>query len=260
MIYRIKNYLKARIAATAWFQLQLRAARQHFEPYVKELDLPGIDGRFFFATQQAKDWYDPVKAYAKLEYRWIVENVHLINQSIVDAGAHHGHYSVFFALASNKSCGLISVDPYPMNCAITELNLLLNQSAARIERCAIADRAGTVHFINESNGRIIEEGGILVESRTLHQLAPDANVVKLDVEGAEYEIIPASLDQLSRVHTWIVEIHPYNKPHPDQIITRFLRRNYEVLYVNRDKNQVEPYRLSTQWHSHSTIFARRSKQ
>ena len=258
MLNKLKRFIQARIIQKDWFQSLLQSVRNPgFEPYVKELDIEGISSRFFFATPQAKEWYDPIKPYAKLEYEWVIENVKLEGQKVLDGGAHHGQYSVVFALAASRQCHLVSVDPYPMNCALTEINLLLNDTKTRIEQCAISDKNGEVHFAKQSNGRIIKGGGLLVKARTLDSLLPDAEVVKLDVEGAEYTIVPAAVEKLSRIHTWIIEIHPIGKPHPDKIINLLLDRGYEVLYVNREKNQVEQYKLNTEWRIHSTIFARR---
>jgi FkbM family methyltransferase len=261
MLERLKQSAKWRLAHAHWFQSLVQAPWvPSFEPYVKTLDIRGIGGRFLFATPQAKAWYDPLKPYAKLEYEWVIENVPLKGQKILDAGAHHGQYSVVFALAAAPPAQLVAVDPYPMNCALTELNLLLNGVNATIEECAVAATNGEVHFERQSNGQIIAEGGFIVPARTLDSLLPDADVIKLDVEGAEYSILPAAIDSLPSAHTWIVEIHPIGNPHPDQLITLFQERGYEVFYVNRDSNVVEPYRLNTDWKIHSTVFARRSQR
>jgi FkbM family methyltransferase len=214
-----------------------------FEPYVMDLDVEGIRGRFFIGTPQAEEWYDPIKPYAKLEYEWVIKNVLLRGQKIVDVGAHHGHYALVFNLGSDRSAQVTAVDPYPMNCTFVELNLRLNECPVQIEQCAVTAEEGMVHFARESNGRIIPDGGILVEGRTLDSILPDAEVVKLDVEGEEYHIIPQAIDRLPSVHTWIVEIHPYDNPHPDQIVDLFLSRGYEVLHLSREQMRVEPYRM-----------------
>jgi len=231
-----------------------------FEPYTTSLDIKGIDAKFFIATAQAKKWYDPLKLYATVEFEWVLQNISLENQTIVDGGAHHGAYSVLFALGSNKSCKLVAVDPYPSNCELIEKNLSLNGATARIEQCAIHNKNAMVHFMDRSNGQITEKGGILVAAHTLRQLAPDAEIVKLDIEGAEYWVIPETIDALNRAHTWIIEIHPAGRVHPDKLIKLFLKRGYEIMYVNHAKNCVEPCRLSMPWKSHSTIFARRKIQ
>ena len=81
MLRRLKSFVQSRIARTGWYQSQLRSAVESgFEPYVGSLDIEGISGRFFYATPQAKEWYDPIKPYAKLEYEWVIDNVSLEGQ------------------------------------------------------------------------------------------------------------------------------------------------------------------------------------
>lgn len=256
MIHKIKNSLREKKKLIKYYIDAIR--NKDFEPYMKDLDIKGINGRFFFATPQAKEWYDPIKPYAKLEYEWVIQNVPLNKMKIIDGGAHHGQYSVFFALAANPPSKLVPIDPYPMNCALTEINLSINRCEADIQQCAISESQGEVHFDHQSNGRILTEGGMLVNARTLDSILPDADVVKLDVEGAEYRIIPAAVDKMSCVHTWIVEVHPLGNPHPDEIIRCFLDRGFKIYYLNRARNMVEPYCLNTEWRIHSTIFALRS--
>lgn len=230
---------------------------KEFTPFAAPFRTGDLAGRFFFATAQAEQWYGTLKPYTDLEFRWVLENVPLTSQRIVDGGSHHGLYTVVFALGSDGTADILAVDPFPMNCTLTEINLRLNDATAEIEQCAISGSNGTANFLNQSNGRLIDSGGIEVQTRTLPSLMPDANIVKLDVEGAEYKIIPHAIDQMDQVHTWIVEVHPINNPHPDDIYDLFKDRGFNVLWVNRETNQVEPYVPGSEWTIHTTIFARR---
>ena len=180
----------------------------------------------------------------------------LENKTIVDGGSHHGHYSLFFAMAAKKTGRLISVDPFPMNNTLTRVNLTLNGFEPEIVRCALSDQNGQVRFSNESNGRIVHgKSGVMVEAKRLDAVCDTADVIKLDVEGAEYSILPVALERCPSVSTWIVEVHPMNMPHPDGLVRLFEKHGYDVFYVNRDLNKVEQYRLGTEWRIHSTLFA-----
>jgi len=254
-----KNFFRKIRVRIKWILRILDRRVAFFEPYVMDLDIEGVPGRFFIGTLQAAEWYDPIKPYAKLEYEWVIQNVPLRDQKIIDIGAHHGHYALVFNIGSDRSAHVVAVDPYPMNCTLVELNLLLNGCPVEIQQCAVAARDGEVHFSRESNGRIIPDGGIVVAARTLDSILPGVNVVKLDVEGEEFNIIPQAIDRLESVHTWIVEIHPYNNPHPDELVNIFLSRRYEVLHLNRDPMRIEPYRMGMDWEVHATIIARREK-
>lgn len=234
-----------------------------FVPYIKKVTLNTAEFRFFHATPEAREWYDPLKPYARLEYDWVLENVALAGRNFLDAGAHHGQYAVVIG-AAFPDCRIVSVDPLQENIDITEVNLRLNGLNAELVRCVVSDHDGEVRFSDPaglpgSNGRIVEGGGMVVESRRLCSVMPDANVVKLDVEGEEFKIIADQVDTMQAVDTWIVEVHPFAQQfggaHPDVLIKEFRQRDFKVLWVNRDKNIVEPYVPGTTWAIHSTIFA-----
>lgn len=228
-----------------------------FEPYLSHIDINGVHAKFLLATPLAKRWYDPIKPYAQLEYEWVVRNVKLKGQNVLDGGSHHGQYSVVLAAAAENDCYLVSVDPLPVNCALTEVNLRLNGYEPHIYQCALSEHNGEVRFDMRSNGRIVDSGGVPVPAKTIDRIQPDSNVVKLDLEGAEYAVLPPALEVMTQVHTWIVEIHPSGNPHPDTLISALFEKGFEVLYVDRAANDVVPYRLQTPWKVHSTIFARR---
>ena len=81
-----------------------------FHPYITTSCIGTMEMRFFIATAQARHWYDPISENSKLEYNWLLDNVDLSGQRIIDGGANHGHYSVFRGLAG-KGSTIISVDP-----------------------------------------------------------------------------------------------------------------------------------------------------
>ncbi len=227
----------------------------NFLPYIKKMEVEGIEAKFFYGTEQAKEWYDPLKPYAKLEYEWVLKNIKLENQNIIDGGSHHGQYSVVFGLGAKGNCNLVSVDPVPMNCDLTTINMKLNDLPVNIEQCAISNQAGEVSFSNQSNGFISKRGSLTVKTKKLTDILPDANVVKLDIEGHEFNIFPQVIEEMTAVHSWIIEVHPHVGKDPNIIAGILAESGFEILWVNRDKNIVEKYQMGTKWNIHSTIFA-----
>lgn len=225
-----------------------------FEPYIIPIKLERFyDVRFLVATEQARDWYDPPKPYTTLEYQWVVDNVQPGGVAI-DAGSHHGHYAIILAAFMYR---VTPVDAHLSNCALTDANISMNfNDYTRAIHCAVAGKDGTRRFSGISNGQLINAGGVEIEARTLEHIEPLASLVKLDVEGAEFEIIPASIDKLPECKTWIIEIHPH-EGQPDSIIKLFFERGYEVLKVDREAMEVRPYVLGEPWYSHATVIARR---
>jgi FkbM family methyltransferase len=217
--------------------------------------------RFIVTTAQADEWYVPIKDYAKLEYEWVLENVPLRNARVIDGGAHHGHYSLVFA---HGGAHVTAVDPNEENFVALGANMALNGFDNYYSlRVAVWKENGKVWFTGESNGMVGGFTGVQVPGMKLNVIDPLADVVKLDIEGAEHVVIPACLEDM-HAHTWIVECHlsdwrQHNWPecNPDMIARLFKRAGFRLDWVNREKMIVEPYDIGTAWATHSTLIARR---
>ena len=85
------------------------------------------------------------------------------------------------------------------------------------------------------------EGGTVRPARRLESLLPDATVVKLDIEGAEFALFPGQIDVMPTAHTWIVEIHPGKGRVPRMILDAFTARGFELWWVDRAAGRVAPY-------------------
>lgn len=211
---------------------------------------------FFFATPMAVDWYKPPKDYVRLEYEWVLDNVKLEGQNVIDGGAHHGHYSLI--LAQGYPSQLTAVDPQESNCAIWRANMsMFANCPVSIIRAPIWPKNERIWFSGESNGHVNNVGtqgqGEWMQAFPLEEIDPNAEVVKLDIEGIEYLLIPQS--KLPKVHTWIVEVH-----HPGpaaELADYFIHNTYQVDWVNRETMTVEPYPVGHEWTGHGTLFARR---
>lgn len=231
-----------------------------FEPYIKTMKVKGLpaDMRYFYGTPEAASWYDPLKPYTRLEYEWVLENVDLTNSTVIDGGAHQGNYTLVFSQAAF----VLAVEPHPSNCDLIEVNAMLNKKfTVEIFHGAIAERDWQMLFSGGSNGHLIGKddlGGIRVETRWLYTIMPDANVIKLDVEGYEFKILPDQIDEMNATHTWIVELHPPFGD-PNTIVSAFLDRGFDVYKVDRELMKVRRCKTGEKWLSHATIIAKREK-
>ncbi len=191
----------------------------------------------------------------KVEYEWVLDNVKLEDQNVADGGAHNGHYSLI--LAQGYPAQLPAVEPQLSNCCIWRANMSMFANCPyNIIRAPIWDKNERVWFSGQSNGYVNKTGhtgtGEWVRAFPLQEIDEFAQVVKLDIEGIEYRVLPSNL---RKVHTWIVEVH---HPGPaDELAQHFASKGYEVDWVNRDLMAVEPYKLGHEWTDHGTIFARR---
>ena len=207
------------------------------------------DLKFNVHTDEGKAWYDPIKPYTALEYEWVLDNVDLTGK-ILECGGHHGHYAVVLA---SKGGLLAVVEPHPDNVQIILDNLELNGQSALVLDGAVAPYDGDCSFTGETNGRVIPFGRMQVKCKTLKSIMPDASVVKLDIEGGEYAILPEGIEQMPSVHTWIIELHPYwGSPH--EVIQAFLKHGFIAFKVDRERMKVHEYDMDDEWRTHATCI------
>jgi len=193
-------------------------------PYLKPHGIDGLE--FKFHNQEAADWYDPLKPYTLLEYEWVRANVKLMPQTtVIDAGCHHGNYSVVFAPAF-----VIAVDNVIACCNYAKANMDLNGMKYQVTH---------THLGAE---------GVKTNRKPA--------VYKVDIEGSEFELLPAEIDRFPSVHTWIVEIHPAHGI-PDNIALSFDMRGFDLLKVDREAMKIRPYLIGEKWPGHATLIATR---
>lgn len=226
-----------------------------FKPYIGVIPLDPAPLRFFFGTPQAVDWYDPLQTHTQVELEWMASHISGGSEKVIDAGAFHGLYTIAMAQAVGSDGEVVAIDPMPSNCALIEVNLLLNSLQARIEQCAVSSADGTVRLSSGSCGHIVSRGGVEQPSRRLSSILPDATVVKVDIEGEEFAILPEQIDAMTSAHTWNLEIHPGPGRNPQAILDAFVSRGFELLWVNRVTCQVERYPLGEPWTDRTSVIA-----
>jgi FkbM family methyltransferase len=144
---------------------------------------------------------------------------------VVDCGAYCGYFSAMAAGAFARS-RLVCFEANPANIPMLEAQLALLTVKVEMRPEAVYVRDGTVSF---SGGGL---GGALVEPDDpdslrrvacmdfpawLRECAPKSLVWKLDVEGAELEVLPATLDYLPRRTVCFLETH-----HSDEVCEALL--------------------------------------
>ncbi len=227
-----------------------------FRPFFQELEIAGERQRFFVATAQAASWYHPFSAKNRRELEWLIANLDLSGARIIDAGAFHGIYTMVLARAVGTDGVVVAVDPVASNCAVIEVNLAINGLPVRIENCAISNTDGEVAFSLDSCGHIIDRGGVKVVSKRLASVLPDATVLKIDIEGAEFSVIPEQIDEMTKARAWIVEIHPGMGGDPAVVTGAFKDRGYELWWAEPKNNTFQPYD-GEPWAARTTLVARR---
>lgn len=228
-----------------------------FKPYIKNERVGDVALRFFIGTPQAATWYDPLRPHNRAELTWLAGHLAGREERIIDAGAYHGMYTLVMAKAANPNSRIVAIDPVESNRTMIELNCLLNGIDADIAPYAVSASDGPVSFSPGGCGRIVERGGSTVPGKRLSDIMADATVAKIDIEGAEYDVMPLEIDALSNVHTWLVEIHAVAGRTPEHIINLFRERDYRLLWLNRAGPAIEAFADGTEWDMRSTLIALR---
>lgn len=184
----------------------------------------GIAGLMFkYHDNEAINWYYPLKPYTLLEYAWVRANCKLDGATVIDAGCHHGNYSVVF-----KPAHVIAVDYIPLFCGYAWENMVLN---------------GMSFSVN-----CLDLGAVGVPTDR------PVDIYKVDIEGGEYELFPAELERFPSVRTWILELHP-KYDNPDKVARMFA--GFDLLKVDREQMKVRLYVMGEKWSGHSTLIARK---
>ncbi len=143
---------------------------------------------------------------------------------IYDCGANIGAFTLF-AAKTFPSAAITCFEPDADNVALLEINLGLNGIVADIKNSGVWNKNGTLYYHPASSitGLVSDEKSdypLSVESLVLN--SPLA-WVKLDIEGAEYVVIPDLLSRLPLPKSLSVELHFFNaKGRP---IIKLLERN-----------------------------------
>jgi FkbM family methyltransferase len=148
--------------------------------------------------------------------------------TVVDVGAHIGLYSLIAAKRVGPSGKVIAIEPDPENFKILKKNILLNQlSSVEALECAVYSTRGKLRlFLPElEQGRTIfntvmqdrartSTNFLEVEANTLDNILESINItevnwIKIDVEGAELEVLKGAVNTLSsnKNIALVVEIH-----------------------------------------------------
>jgi FkbM family methyltransferase len=153
----------------------------------------------------------------------------------VDVGANFGLHSLLACHLVGEQGAVLSIEPVPGNLRLLRRNLHLNGFTARtriIPKALVAEPCGDLEMTIEPglspaatlSGR---SGGhtVLVPTTSLDDCLSREDrlpaLVKIDVEGAEHEVLKGARNLLDRGPTLLVEVHRFALPHfnssPEQL-------------------------------------------
>lgn len=179
------------------------------------------------ATFDISDGNDPIV----LTEIWDRNDYHLLTSAVaggtvVDLGANIGAFTV---LAAKLGAAVVhAYEPHPDNRVCLEANVAANGVTGRVvvHDQAVTDKPGKVWLAGAGCGaRTVggDDSGLRVEAVGLNQILAELEEVaflKIDVEGAEYQILDGvDIDLLRRVAMIAGEFH--NRPRHPRHVTRW---------------------------------------
>jgi len=149
------------------------------------------------------------------------------HDAIIDIGAHFGLYTVIFGV-QNPDAEFVAFEPSSSNAAICEQQVAANGMDATVEQAAVSDHDGEAELALAET----EQSGLnWFESSVSHSISPELETtktetvpvrsidsildeldaeqpfVKIDAEGAEYQIMDELLERNGPIRGF-VELHP----------------------------------------------------
>ncbi len=128
---------------------------------------------------------------------------------VFDIGAHVGYYTLIAARRSGKNGRVICFEPLPENLSFLNQHITINRmGCVSVINKAVGARNGTAKFSiakNRYQGRIANDGQIEVEVAALdilwrNEIIPTPNVIKMDIEGAEFDALQGACELLQASH------------------------------------------------------------
>ena len=212
----------------------------------------GLDGLDFLKFNFSKDvlsgdYSDREKTAIQTEQLISIENLDS-NSIVIDIGANHGEVE---RVLSNIGCKIYAFEPHPLFFSMLEdnygnnPNIVLSDSAVwksdedrnfYFKRSASALNGGATLMAEKTN---ITDLNLHVKvqcidiSRLVHSIDGDIDVLKMDVEGAEYEILERLIetDSYKKIKSIYLEDHSRKMPS-----NRFKNLKNQVLESCNKKN------------------------
>jgi FkbM family methyltransferase len=175
---------------------------------------------------------------------WKYMNMH--EGTFIDIGAHVGKYAVTMARKLKGQGMVLAFEPHPVNFKYLLVNLRLNELSNVLpfnmacysnDGCLdlyVAQDSGLHSLVLPRSERKIKVKVCTIDSMVEKLHLKDIRLIKIDVEGAEVEVIKGALKTINRFHpTLIVEVRFSNIAEFNRLMSQ-LDYNVEVLSVGPD--------------------------
>ena len=179
--------------------------------------------------------------------------------TVIDIGAHIGRYTITSSKQVGNTGRVVAIEADPENFELLKRNIALNKltnvltlnyavfstrtrmklyeqsASAKYNSLMLARAAKTKNYV-EVNADTLDN---ILKLNEVNQV----NWIKIDVEGAEFEVLKGSSKTLSSENVSLfIEIHNIEDPsHYDNIVDFLKSRNYEITFEQRYEGSGESH-------------------
>ena len=193
------------------------AAKYFAEGTVRRVPFGPLRGKRFFCSDGVQFWM-PLGLYERETSQWIISNLRF-GDCFYDVGANVGYFSLLGSTLVGDKGQVIAFEPVSSSVTALRNQISANSiSNIGVLRVALADTAGTGEIVVEgipanshltacaishadSQPEAVEVVGIDTLDQSTARVGVHPNVIKIDVEGAEYQVLLGADELLGRRET-----------------------------------------------------------
>ena len=179
--------------------------------------------------------------------------------TVIDIGAHIGRYTITSSKQVGKTGKVVAIEADPDNFQLLQRNIALNKLTnvtplnyavfSERTRMKLYEQSASAKYNSLMLARAARtKNYVEVEADTLDSILKlnevnQVNWIKIDVEGAEFEVLKGSTKTLSSENmSLLIEIHNIEDPGHHHNIVDFLKyHNYEITFEQRYEGSGESH-------------------
>lgn len=128
---------------------------------------------------------------------------------VYDIGANVGYFTLLAAVLTGEKGQVYAFEPLPRNVEFLKKHISLNNlSNVEVIQAAVSDRSGEALFefgASTAMGHLSETGDLRIKLVSLDRMIANGdlitpNVIKIDVEGAEYDVLRGAKNLIETSH------------------------------------------------------------
>ena len=239
-----------------WFELEKISQIPRCQPAKTNLVIPGLQ---FIDSESFINQYIEIFEKKSLHF-----DTNKKTPRILDCGSNIGLSIIFFKnLYPDSNITGFEPDPKVFAILAKNLNSYLSNDLEIINKAVWHEETSLLFSPDNADGGTIDENG-MIEVKTVNlndYLTEKIDFLKIDIEGAEHNVLPSIVDRLCNIKFLFLEVHLDNDK-PDQIEKTFqiLRENNFRYSFNTVKNitfkeLVDSAKLNHMFDQQLNIFA-----